>query len=161
MQIPRDRKGVEPGYYMLTTNFLSEKAGVRRDTFLAALKAEGVQAFAYVPEGIQHWKRLHWKGYKGPSTHWQGQLRRARIDYDARELPNTDYKVDHAIELTFTRWHKPAAGAMQRMADAFLKVEDQIDALRQYEAQQAEQADGTSRTIGEAKRAASSFRRGK
>ncbi len=161
MQLPPDRKGVEPGYYMLTTNFLSDKAGVSRDTFLAAVQAEGAQAFAYVPEGIQHWRRLHWKGYKGPSAHWQGQLRRAKIDYGARPLPNTDYKVDHAIELTFTRWHKPAKAAMQRLADVFLKVEDQLDALREYEAQQAEQTDGTNRALGEAKRAASSYRRGK
>jgi hypothetical protein len=77
-------------------------------------------------------------------------------------LPNCDYKVDHAIELSFTRWHKPAKKAMLRLADAFLKVEDQIDALRAYEAEQAAVAgDGPSRTMGEAKRAASSFRRGK
>tara|TARA_B100000809_G_scaffold240153_1_gene262234 strand:- start:735 stop:2108 length:1374 start_codon:yes stop_codon:yes gene_type:complete len=161
MKVPQDRKGVEAGYYMLTTNFLSEKAKVSRDTFLAAVKAEGVQAFAYIPEGIQHWRRLRWQGNKGPAAHWQGQLRRAKIDYGARPLPNCDYKVQHAIELSFTRWHKPAKGAMQRLAEVFLKVEDQIDALREYEAQQAEQADTTSRTLKEAQRAASSYRRGK
>ncbi|HJP34298.1 MAG TPA: hypothetical protein QGF95_27440, partial [Candidatus Latescibacteria bacterium] len=152
----------EPGFYMLTSNFLSDKAGVRRETFLAALKAEGVQAFAYVPEGIQHWRRLHWKNYRGPTAHWQGQLRRAKIDYGARALPNCDYKVDHAIELSFTHWHRPAKRAMQRMADAFLKVEDQIEALREYEAEKDDQTgDGTSRTLNEARRAATSYRRGR
>ena len=133
---------------------------MRRDTFLAALKAEGVQAFAYVPEGIQHWRRLQWKGYKGPAAHWQGQLRRARIDYGARPLPNCDYKVDHAVELSFIQWHKPARRAMQRMADAFLKVEDQIESLREYEAAQDESTgDATQRTLGEARRAAASYGR--
>ena len=134
LQLPKYRKSVEPGFYVLTTNFLSHKAKVRRDTFLAALKAEGVQAFAYVPEGIQHWRRLQWKGYK----------------------------VDHAVELSFTHWHKPARRAMQRMADAFLKVEDQIESLREYEAAQDESTgDGTQRTLGEARRAAASYGRGK
>ena len=51
---------------------------------------------------------------------------------------------------------------MQRMADAFLKVEDQIEALREFEAQQDESTrDGTQRTLGEARRAAASHRRGK
>jgi dTDP-4-amino-4,6-dideoxygalactose transaminase len=160
LQLPKYRKGVEPGFYVLTTNFLSHKAKVRRDTFLAALKAEGVQAFAYVPEGIQHWRRLQWKGYKGPAAHWQGQLRRARIDYGARPLPNCDYKVDHAVELSFIQWHKPARRAMQRMADAFLKVEDQIESLREYEAAQDESTgDATQRTLGEARRAAASYGR--
>jgi dTDP-4-amino-4,6-dideoxygalactose transaminase len=158
-RVPRYKAHIDPGYYMLTTNFLQEKAGIRRDTFLAALQAEGVTAFAYVPEGIQHWKRLQWKGYRGPAAHWQGQLRRAKIDYGARPLPNCDYKVEHAVELSFTRWHRPAKKAMRRMADAFLKVESQLDALRDYEARQQEQADGTSRTLGEAKRAAASYTR--
>ena len=162
LQLPRYRKGTEPGFYMLTSNFLSDKAGVRRETFLAALKAEGVQAFAYVPEGIQHWRRLHWKNYRGPTAHWQGQLRRAKIDYGARALPNCDYKVDHAIELSFTHWHRPAKRAMQRMAEAFLKVEDQIEALREYEAEKDDQTgDGTTRTLSEARRAATSYRRGR
>ena len=49
---------------------------------------KGVQAFAYVAEGIQHRRRLRWKGYNGPVPHWQGQLRRAKIDYRARPLPS-------------------------------------------------------------------------
>ena len=174
MRIPKYRKGVEPGFYVLTTNFLSEKAGVRRETFLAALKAEGVQAFAYVPEGIQHWRRLRWKGYDGPVPHWQGQLRRAKIDYSSQPLPNCDYKVEHAVELSFTRWHKPARRAMRRMADVFLKVEDQIESLREYErefdragdrkdeaAQDERTGAGTERALGEARRAAASYQRGK
>jgi hypothetical protein len=89
-------------------------------------------------------------------------LRRARIDYGARPLPNCDHKVDHALELSFTHWHKPARRAMQRMADAFLKVEDQIEVLREFEAHQDEsKRDGTQRTLGEARRAAASYRRGK
>ena len=51
---------------------------------------------------------------------------------------------------------------MQRMADAFLKVEDQIESLREYEAAQDDHtADGTERTLGEARRAAASYRRGR
>jgi hypothetical protein len=38
------RKGVEPGFYVLTTNLLVEKAKVCRDTFLAALQAVGERA---------------------------------------------------------------------------------------------------------------------
>ena len=50
--------------------------------------------------------------------------------------------------------------AMQRVADAFLKVEDQIESLREYEAAQDESTgDATQRTLGEARRAAASYGR--
>ena len=51
---------------------------------------------------------------------------------------------------------------MQRMAEVFLKVEDQIESLREYEAAQDDHpGDGTERALGEARRAAASYRRGK
>jgi hypothetical protein len=60
------------------------------------------------------------------------------------------------------------------MADVFLKVEDQIESLREYErefdragdrkdeaAQDERTGAGTERALGEARRAAASYQRGK
>lgn len=157
IELPRFTKNSTPGFYMLTMN-LKAGAGARRDTFLEAVKAEGVPAFAYVPESIHRWERLQWRNYKGPVPHWQRQLKRAGIDYASQDLPNTDHKVAQAIDLSFTRWHRPAKRAMQRLAQAFLKVEANLDALRDYEARKDQAAIVKANpALKEAKRAAASF----
>ena len=133
VRLPRYKKGVLPGYHMLTMNFRPEKAGVRRDTFLKALAAEGVRAFAYVPSSIHTWKRVHWKGYRGPVPHWMAGLERAKTDYASASLPNTGYKIEHAVEMGWNGYCRPDARGMRRMARAFLKVQDNLEALREWE----------------------------
>jgi dTDP-4-amino-4,6-dideoxygalactose transaminase len=122
----------KPAYHMVTTNFDENEAGVSRDTFKAALKAEGLGAFAYVPSPIHTWKRLHWQGYRGPRTPWTENLRRAGVDYRKVDMPNCRHKIAHAIDMGFN-YYKPARKTMERIAEIFYKVERGIDGLRKWE----------------------------
>ncbi|MFH1567335.1 MAG: DegT/DnrJ/EryC1/StrS family aminotransferase [Gemmatimonadota bacterium] len=133
VELPQYRQGVLPGYHMLTMNFRSGKAGIRRDTFLAALRAEGVGAFAYVPSAIPTWKRLHWQGYEGPVPFWLEGLKRAKVDYSRVELPHAEHKIAHGVEMGWNNYFRPDAAGMRRMARAFLKVQDNLGALREWQ----------------------------
>jgi len=163
VRLPRYRKGVLPGYHMLTMNFRPEKAGVRRDTFLAALRAEGVGAFAYVPSPIHTWKRLYWKGYKGPVPHWLAGLERAGTDYGKVSLPNAQHKIDCAVEMGWNNYFRPDAAGMRRMARAFVKVQDNLAGLAAWEREQdglaARKGKGDNRAVAAAKTAAASYAR--
>ena len=161
VRLPRRRQGFEASSYILTMNFLSEKAGVRRETFQKALAAEGMAASPYVPESIHRWRRLQWKGYRGPMPPWMEQLKRARTDYAAQDLPNADYKVEHALEMGWTGFYRSDRRGMQRLARSFIKVQDNLPALREWEKtadQRREKDEG--RMVGAAKRAVAAYRRG-
>lgn len=160
IELPQYAAGFEPSYHMLTMNFRPDQAGVRRGTFCRALAAEGVHAWPYVPESIHRWSRLQWRRYAGPVPLWMDALRRARTDYAAQELPNADYKVAHGLEIGWNPFCRRDAAGMKRMARAFLKVQDDLDALRAWEAEQdGKRAKQDSAVIGAAKRAAASYRR--
>lgn len=132
ISFPAFPEGDDPVYHMLSFNFVPEHAGVRRATYLRALAAEGVSAFAYVPAPIPHWRRLRWQDYDGPPIFWQEQLRRAGIDYAGQDLPNCVTKVARSIEMG---WNYIADDPerIDRLAEAFWKVERQLDALRDWE----------------------------
>ncbi len=132
IQFPDYGTDSRPSYHMVTMNFLAEEAGVSRDTFVSALRAEGLGAFHYIPSPIPAWRRMNWRGYKGPRTTWLDSLRRAGVDYAKVGVPNCRYKVDHAIEMGFN-YYKPAKNAMVRIAGIFHKVEENIEALRKHE----------------------------
>lgn len=160
VQLPKYRQGFAPSYYILTMNFLPEQAGVRRETFSRALAAEGVKAWPYVPASIHRWRRLQWKGYQGPVPLWREALKRAGTDYGAQNLPNSDYKVAHALEIGWTSFCRPDRRGMQRMAEAFLKVQDHLAELRAWEEEQdAGQQEQESEVIDAARRAAAAYRR--
>ena len=160
IRLPNYRKGFEPSYYILTMNFLPKKAGVRRETFSRALAAEGVNSWPYVPESIHRWSRLQWKGYKGPVPLWLDNLKRAKTDYAAQSLPNADHKVAHALEIGWTSLFRRDVRSMKRMARAFLKVQDGLDELREWEEREdAKRRKEESRVVKAAKRAAAAYRR--
>jgi dTDP-4-amino-4,6-dideoxygalactose transaminase len=129
---PEYGRGVKPGYYTLSMNFDPERAGVRRDTVLKALAAEGVPAGAYVPSPIPHWERLRTRGYRGPKTLWTKHLQAAGVDYRAQSFPGCQEKVRRAVDIdwNYIRW---IPARMQRLADVFEKVERNIALLRDWE----------------------------
>lgn len=131
IRFPNYGKSSRPSYHMLTMNFEAKKAGISRDTFARAVGAEGLGLGHYVPSPITTWERLQWRGYKGPKTSWMDNLRRAKTNYAAVEVPNCQYKIDHALEMGFN-FYRPAAKAMAQMAQIVYKVEANIDALRAY-----------------------------
>ena len=54
------------------------------------------------------------------------------MDYAALELPGCEAKVERSFEMGWN-WIDTDREAMNRLAAAFIKVEEQLDALRSYE----------------------------
>jgi dTDP-4-amino-4,6-dideoxygalactose transaminase len=136
LRFPDYPSGFAPAYHMLTTNYVSEAAGVSRATILKALGSEGVGIFAYVPSPISTWRRLQWRDYDGPTPLWMEGLRRAGIDYAAVELPGCDHKIAHAMEIGWN-YVTPDPSAMDQLAAAFRKVDRHLESLRQWERREA------------------------
>ena len=89
-------------------------------------------AVGYVPSVISDWKRLHWQDYRGPRVSWLAALEAAKIDYRNQALPNARWRVDHALETGFDMV-APNEPMVARMAEIILKVEANVDALRDHE----------------------------
>ena len=132
VRLPDYAPDAKPVYHLLTMNFDAAAAGVSRDTFSAALKAEGMLAFGYVPAPIPDWKRLHWQGYEGPRVNWLQALAQAGVDYRGLALPNCRHRVANSIETRFD-FVDPQDEMVGRMVEIILKVEANIDALREHE----------------------------
>ncbi len=132
LKMPNYAPGVKPVYHLLTMNFDAAAAGVSRNTFAAALKAEGMLAFGYVPSPIPDWKRLHWQGYQGPKVSWTAALEKSGIDYRNMALPNCRHRVANSIETRFD-FIDAQENMVSRMANIIEKVEANIDALRDHE----------------------------
>lgn len=124
--------GDKPSYYTLSMNFDAEAAGVRRETLQKALQAEGVEIGAYVPSPIPHWERLRVKGYAGPKTTWTKNLAAAGVDYRAQAFPGCEEKVRKSLDMDWN-YKKSVPGRMEKLAQVFLKVEEALPALRDWE----------------------------
>ncbi|MGA8355221.1 MAG: DegT/DnrJ/EryC1/StrS family aminotransferase [Solirubrobacteraceae bacterium] len=130
---PQTPAGDYTTYWMLPFNFQSEVAGISKSTYLKALQAEGVPVIEYMPTPLHELDRLS-PQTRAPRVMWTETLRRAlasgsKIDDD---LPGCEEKVRRGFEMM---WHyiTPAEEAMQSMANAFCKVEEQLPALRDFE----------------------------
>lgn len=134
LRMPEYAPGVRPVFHIMSFNFDDQAAGVTRDTFVAALKAEGLPAFCYVPSPVSDWPRLHWQDYSGPRVSWLSTLEAAGVDYRNLPLPNCRWRVAHSIETRFD-FLEGSDEMISRMAGIILKVEASIDALREHERQ--------------------------
>ena len=123
--------------YMLTLNFDEAAAGVRRDTFLAALQAEGVPAVSYVSRPLNASPRLS-PDWSGPRVMWTDAIRRSGIDPTRAELPGCARKVARSIELPWN-YVEPQPELIDGIAEAFRKVSSQLDELRAWERAAGEQ----------------------
>lgn len=132
VRMPDYAPGVKPVFHLMSFNFDPVAAGVTRDTFAAAMKAEGMLAFGYVPSPISDWPRLHWQDYKGPRVSWLSSLAAAKVDYRGMALPNCRWRVANSIETRFD-YVDPNEAMVDRIAEIIHKVEANIGALRDYE----------------------------
>jgi dTDP-4-amino-4,6-dideoxygalactose transaminase len=128
---PEPPAGDEGVYYMLTLNFDAQRAEIGRDTFLAALQAEGVPAVTYVDKSLHRSPRLS-PDWSGPRVMWTQTLRRAGVNPNAAELPGCEAKVARSIEIPWTH-ATPEPRLVDSTAAAFQKVAAQLDALREHE----------------------------
>ena len=67
-----------------------------------------------------------------PRTVWQDVIARSGIRYAEASIPNCEWKISHALQLSWNYTTADAEG-MERIADAFHKVEENLGALRDYE----------------------------
>jgi dTDP-4-amino-4,6-dideoxygalactose transaminase len=132
VSFPSYPEGDMPTYHMVTMNFQPQIAGVRRDTYVRALWAEGISIGPYVPAPIPQWRRLDWQEYDGPKVMWTETLRQSGIDYSQTQVPNCEFKVAHSLELGWN-YVEVDERKMDQMASAFEKVEENLDALRAWE----------------------------
>lgn len=131
VSFPDFPEGDQPVYHMLAFNYEPEAAGVPREVYLRAVRAEGVPLGVYVPAPLPEWRRFHWQTYDGPRIFWMDNLRRSGIDYHSQELVNVRTKVDRALQLGWN-YIEPEAGRMEALAAAFQKVEAQLGELRDW-----------------------------
>ncbi len=129
---PEYAPGDDPVYHMLTMNFDVQGAGIGKDTFFAALRAEGVHCHQYVPSPISTWPRLHWQTYNGPKVMWTEALRQSGIDYREVRLPNCERKLAASVEMGWN-YIEPNEEKMNKLARVFRKVQEQLPALRDWE----------------------------
>jgi len=130
-------QGDDPVYHMLTMNYDEEYAGVKKGTFFAAMSAEGVGCSQYIPSPIPTWPRLHWQTYDGPKVMWTEPLRHSGIDYRDVMVPGCERKIARSVEMGWN-WVEPSEEKMDRLASAFAKVEQNLPALRDWEAKQGQ-----------------------
>jgi dTDP-4-amino-4,6-dideoxygalactose transaminase len=136
LKLPKYPKSSEPVFHLMTMNFDARKAGISRETYQRALWVEGWHTFPYIPSPITEWKRLQWRGYKGPRIFWMDALKRHRYDPSIYDVPNCRIKCEQSLETTFN-FIKPAPKMMDRIASIVEKVDASIDQLRDWERRQA------------------------
>jgi len=131
-KLPEYEPGIEPSFHIVNLNFNLDDAGISRDTYCKALNAEGLEIGPYVPTPIYQWKRLLWQEYDGPEVWWQRILRDYGADYRGIVRPGTERKIarDLLIGWNYTVLDHEA---MERIAEIFHKVENNIGALRDWE----------------------------
>lgn len=135
LSFPNYPEGDEPSYHMLTMNFHPEAAGISKATYIRALNAEGVSIFAYVPSPINTWRRLQWQNYDGPKVMWIETLRQHGVDYTQVEVPNCELKIERSLEMSWN-YIRIDEVHMKKLASAFHKVEENLNALREWEAKE-------------------------
>ncbi|MBI4603143.1 MAG: aminotransferase class V-fold PLP-dependent enzyme [Planctomycetes bacterium] len=144
LSFPAYRDDEVPSYYTLSMNFDAAAAGVRRETFQKALAAEKVEVGSYVPAPIAHWERLKTHGYAGPKTIWTKHLQAAGADYRSQRFPGCEAKIKKSLDMDWN-YIGDDPGRMRRLADVFLKVEEGLPALRDWERRQDRQAPAAAR----------------
>lgn len=134
VSLPQHDAGDECVYHMLTLNFDPTHAGVTRDTYLQALNAEGVPALVYVESALNRSPRLS-PDWDGPRVMWTETIRRSGSDPTKAELPGCERKIAQSIEIPWNYFREDEA-LMASIADAFVKIEEQLDDLRAFERSQ-------------------------
>jgi dTDP-4-amino-4,6-dideoxygalactose transaminase len=119
-----------PVRHILSFNFEPDTAGISRDLYLRVLAAEGLPVFTYVTRAIPHLPRMQ-GGSGAPRLSWTPDPGAGYAD-GAGELPGCDAKIARSMEMTWN-YVTPALDTMRSMADAFVKVEEHLPALRDHE----------------------------
>lgn len=136
IRFPKYPKHVKPTYHMATMRYDETKAlGVTRETFMTALRAEGVFAMTYVSDPIPNWRRMNAKSYDGPANLWIPALKRAGVRYDPRDIPVCmKLSKKTSVQMSFNNLIEPEKRLIKQYARAFHKVAGNLPILLKWQA---------------------------
>jgi perosamine synthetase len=124
----------ESSVHQVIVAFDAEKAGISKDTYLAAANADGLYSYEYIHRPVNRAERLS-PEWDGPRVMWTENLRRAHYDPTKVELPHAENQIKNHFNLTWNYIeYEPAL--IQGIVDVFVKLEDNLEALADYEAGQ-------------------------
>ena len=123
--------GDESAVHQAIVTFDAERAGITKATYLAAANAEGLYAYKYIHRPVNRAQRLS-PDWRGPRVLWTENLRRARYDPTKVELPHAEAQIKNHFNLV---WNYIAyePGLIQEIIDVFVKLDENLDALRAHE----------------------------
>ncbi len=126
---------VQPSYHMVTLRYDQGKAGgVTRETFAAAMSAEGAGLFTYVRIPIPTWTRMQADSYRGPANPWIAALKRARTRYESSEIPVCmKLARSSSLQMVFNNYTELEERLMNQFAAAFHKVAENLPALLDWQ----------------------------
>lgn len=136
VSLPEHDEQDECVYHMLTLSFDAQQAGISRDTYLAALNAEGVPALLYVERALNRSPRLR-PDWDGPRVMWSETIRKSGSDPTQAQLPGCEQKIARSLEIPWNYFREDEA-LMASIAGAFVKVEEGLEDLRRFERSEAE-----------------------
>jgi dTDP-4-amino-4,6-dideoxygalactose transaminase len=121
----------ESAVHQVIVRFDAEHAGVTKETYMEALKAEGLMCHQYIARPLNANPRLS-PDWDGPRVMWTDNFRRANYDPTTLELPHAENQIRDTFNLTwnYVDYEPEFVG---RIADVFVKLEDNLDALRDHE----------------------------
>lgn len=138
VRLPKYPGYVQPAYHMATLRYDEKKArGVTRETFAAAMGAEGVGVFTYIRSPIPTWARLRARSYRGPANTWMPTLKKAGIKYDPADIPVCMKLARKAsLQMGFNNLTERETKLMHQYAEAFHKVAENLPALLEWQRRQ-------------------------
>jgi dTDP-4-amino-4,6-dideoxygalactose transaminase len=120
--------------HQVILRFHDDAAGISMGTYMDAIKAEGLFCHDYLDQPLNRAPRLS-PEWRGPRVMWTENLKRAKYDPTRVDVPHAEDQIKNHIHLTWN-YIDYDSEFIGRMVDVFVKVEENLDALRAYERRQ-------------------------
>lgn len=124
----------ESAVHQALLRFHADAAGVSKETYLRALNAEGLYSYTYLQRPVHRAPRLS-PDWSGPRVMWTENLKRANYDPTKLEFPHAENQVKNHFNLIWN-YIDYEPDFIRGMVDVFVKVEENLDALRAFEREQ-------------------------
>jgi dTDP-4-amino-4,6-dideoxygalactose transaminase len=122
--------------HQVIVQFDAEAAGVTKQTYMAAVNAEGLYCYEYLTRPVNRAPRLS-PEWGGPRAMWTENLRRAKYDPTRVEVPHAENQIRGHFNLVWN-YIDYDAEFIRRMVDVFAKVDENLDDLRAFERRDGE-----------------------
>jgi dTDP-4-amino-4,6-dideoxygalactose transaminase len=123
--------GDESAVHQVILRFHPEAAGVSKETYMAAVKAEGLFCHNYLGRPLNKAPRLS-PEWRGPRVMWTENLKRAKYDPTKVDVPHAENQIRDHFHLTWNYVdYDPAF--IDGIVDVFAKLEENLDDLREHD----------------------------